>query len=134
MKSIVWSLRVLSWVLSAAADALSKSSDNPLLRVVAGAASLAGHLIEGGLLGHDLVQRRIVKLLITYHGFSYCRANAIYQLFDIAGSTLLQGLLEPGDVQVCFETLDACRAGIVGFDARRLDVRATPASMHQTII
>jgi hypothetical protein len=70
------------------------------------AASFVGHLIECGLLSHDLVRRHLVKPLITHHGYDHCRARAIYELFVVPGNALLQGLLEPGDVQVCFERLD----------------------------
>ena len=97
------------------------------------AASFVGHLIECGLLGHDLVRQHLVKPLITHHyadGKSACkfvRANAIYQLFIAAGNTLLQGPLEPEDVRVCFETLDTqfyySIGGLAGFDAARLNVR-----------
>jgi hypothetical protein len=87
------------------------------------AASFVGHLIECGLLGHDLVRRHLIKPLIAHHGYDNSRAAAIYHLFVIAGNTLLQGLLDPGDIQVCFKTLDACRTGIVGFDAAKLNVR-----------
>jgi hypothetical protein len=87
------------------------------------AASFVGHLIECGLLSHDLVRRHLIKPLIAHHGYDNNRTNAIYQLFIIAGNTLLQGLLEPGDVKVCFMTLDACRTGIEGFNAAKLNVR-----------
>jgi hypothetical protein len=87
------------------------------------AASFVGHLIECGLLGHDLVRRHLIKPLIAHHGYDNSRATAIYHLFVVAGNTLLQGLLEPGDVQVCFETLEACRGGIGGFNAAKLNVR-----------
>jgi hypothetical protein len=92
------------------------------------AASFVGHLIECGLLGHDLVRRHLIKPLIAHHGYDNSRAGAIYQLFVAAGNTLLQGLLEPGDVQVCFETLDACRTGIVGCNAAGLNVRCDSRS------
>jgi hypothetical protein len=74
-----------------------------------------GHLIESGLLSHELVRRHLVKPLIVHFYFDHnnarnsgeaVRANAIYSLFIAAGGTLLQGLLKPEDVQVCFEILE----------------------------
>jgi hypothetical protein len=106
---------VLRWFAIAAAEDLSTysySGSSVAGGVAPGgwcgfacAASFVGHLIEYGLIGHDLVQRHLVKPLITHRGFDHCRARAIYELFVTAGNTLLQGLLEPGDVQVCFERL-----------------------------
>jgi len=104
------------------------------------AASFVGHLIESGLLGHDLVRRHLVKPLIAHHYTDdngpgkAVRANAIYQLLIAAGNTLLQGVLEPGDVQVCFKTLDGQTAigGIAGLDVARLNVRcdSRPDALH----
>ena len=76
------------------------------------AASLVGHLIENGMLGHELVRRHLVKPLTAHHHGGHgdtnvFRASAIYQLFIAAGNTLLRGLLEPEDVKACFETLNA---------------------------
>ena len=87
------------------------------------AASFVGHLIECGLLDHDLVRRHIIKPLITHLGYNNSRAEAIYNLFVVAGNTLLQGLLEPGDVQVCFETLGTYCARTGGPEAAKLNVR-----------
>ena len=58
------------------------------------------------------------------------RAGAIYQLFIVAGNTLLRGLLEPEDVQVCFETLNAqiSFGGIAGLNARKLQIRCATHS------
>jgi len=100
------------------------------------AASFVGHLIECGLLDHDLVRRHLVKPLIAHHYVDEnnpaktVRANAIYRLFIAAGNTLLQGVLEPGDVQVCFRTLDSqiTLGNIVGLDAARLNVRRDSCS------
>jgi len=75
------------------------------------AAGFVGHLIECGLLSRELVQRHIIKPLTNHYynqdnfGKQAIKANAIYMLFVAAGNTLLQGLLEPEDVQVCFEKL-----------------------------
>ncbi|KAF9649375.1 hypothetical protein BDM02DRAFT_3230627 [Thelephora ganbajun] len=57
--------------------------------------------------------------------------EAIYQLFITAGNTLLQGLLEPEDVWICFERLDApIPLGVIGgldrlysLDAEKLNHR-----------
>jgi len=82
------------------------------------AASFVGHLIECGLLDHDLVRSHLIKPLIAHDyastdgvGRSF-RALAIYQLFAAARDTLLQGLLEPEDVGACFKTLDKISPGI----------------------
>ena len=85
------------------------------------AASFVGYLVEWGLLSHKLVQRHLVKPLTAHHDKSNHRANAICQLFLAAGSTLLRGLLEPEDVQVCFDTLDA--GNVAGLNAAKLKVR-----------
>jgi len=76
------------------------------------AASFTGHLIERGLPDHDLVRRHLVKPLIAHHyvnaddvGRSF-RAMAIYYLFVAAKDTLLQGLLEPEDIEACFKAMD----------------------------
>jgi hypothetical protein len=140
-----FSIHILRWFAIAAADNFSSSDFSPSDRyfsssqhwkfVTSGgsigflrAASFVGHLIECSLLNHGLVRRHLIKPLIAHHGYNIHRARAIYQLFVISGKTLLQGLLEPGDVQVCFETLvtSASRAGIRGYDAARLDVRCDP--------
>jgi len=95
-----------------------------------------GHLIEYDLLNHELVRRHLVKSLIAHHYTDRdtlaeaARARVIYQLFSVVGKTLLQGLLEPEDVRVCFEILDAQRSrpeGIVKLDETKLEVQcATP--------
>jgi len=95
------------------------------------AASLVGHLIECGVLDHELVRQYLIKPLIAHHytdngiAHKYFRAGAIYQLFVAAGNTLLQGLLKTEDVQVCFETLDfeVPLQRVVGLDAGKLQVR-----------
>ena len=77
------------------------------------AASFVGCLIELGLLSHELVRRFLVKPLIAHHytenneKYKSVRTMAIYQLFVTAGNMLLQGLLEPGDVQACFKMFEA---------------------------
>jgi hypothetical protein len=87
------------------------------------AASFVGHLIECGLLDHDIVRRHLIKPLTAHHDYNNSRAEAIYNLFVVAGNTLLQGLLEPGDVQVCFETLGTYCGGTGGPEAAKLNVR-----------
>jgi hypothetical protein len=97
------------------------------------AASFVGHLIERGLVGRELARRYLFKPLTTYYydkdNFSKqsIRANALYKLFT-AGNALLQGLLEPEDVQVCFEKLETWTTlgeinGLELLDAARLNVR-----------
>ena len=95
------------------------------------AASFVGHLIECGLLSRELVRQHLIKPLTDhYYGHTKnfqwhtVRANAIYQLFMAAGSTLFQGLFEAEDIWVCFETLDIqSKAGkIEGYDAARVKV------------
>ena len=93
------------------------------------AASFIGHLINWGLLNHELVQRHLIKPLLTTCSIDFvpgdiykpARANAIYRLFIAAGNSLM-GFLEPEDVQACFEILDSKAQGIVGFNAARLKV------------
>ena len=102
---------VLRWFAVAGAEDLPTCSNDPSVTNggwsgFARAASFVGHLIECGLLSHDLVRRHLIKPLITHHRYDHYRARAIYELFVVAGNTLLRGLLEPGDVQVCFERLD----------------------------
>jgi len=98
-----------------------------------GAASFVGYLIEWGLLSDELVRRHLVKPLIAHHytnpsdhGKSI-RVMAIYRLFVAAGDTLLQGLLEPEDVQACFTTMDAgvFIKGIEGPDAAKLKAQCS---------
>lgn len=76
------------------------------------AASFVGHLIKCDLICHELVRRYIFKPVLTqyYSAENWSKqatgANAIYQLFAATGNTLLQGLLEPQDVQACFGRLE----------------------------
>ena len=96
------------------------------------AASFIGHLIECGMLDHDLVRRHLVKPLIAHYPTNLDdttnRVNAIYQLFITAGNTLLRGLLEPEDAQVCFETLDAQMRNIREFNRGKLQVQCVAHS------
>jgi len=95
------------------------------------AASFVGHLIECGLLSHELVRQHLVKPLTDHYcgntediGWHPVRGNAIYQLFIAAGNTLFQGVFEAEDAWVCFETLEVqSRArNITGYDATRVKV------------
>jgi len=77
------------------------------------AASLVGQLAKCGMFDDELV-RHLVKSLISHHHadgdnvqFKSFRAGVIYQFLVAVGGALLQGLLEPEDVRVCFETLDS---------------------------
>ena len=106
-------------------------------------ASFIGHLISSGLLDHDLVRWHLVKPLIAHHYTNgnddggAVRANAIYELFVTAGNTLLRGLFEPEDVQVCFGILNAQipLRGIQGLDAGKSQVRCVTHSdrLHRNL-
>ena len=96
------------------------------------AASFVGCLIEFGLLDRELVQRHLTKPLTNHPDNDHhvqsngaLRANVIYELFTAAGDTLLQGLLEPADVQACFDALDTWSRRGVTFNAERLKVQQT---------
>ena len=96
------------------------------------AASFIGHLIERGLLNHELVRRHLIKPLTNHVDTNDVadtpggtRAKAIYQLFLAAGNTLLQGTLEPDDVQVCFDKLDCRNPRHMEFDEEKLEVQCT---------
>jgi len=135
-------LYVLRWFAAASAENLSGQSRESWYpcdgsRVAAwggggfiGAASFVGYLIEWGLLGHELVRRHLVKPLIAHRygdrddAQKSVRVMAIYQLFVAARSSLLQGLLEPEDVQACFKILETKISldGIVRPDVAKLNV------------
>lgn len=96
--------RILRWFAVAQAQDTSRIR-TPLLRNDPGflrAASLVGHLIEQGLLSHELVRRHLVKPLIN-HDYSYhdnlnsrnaaeSRTLAIDRLFT-AGNSLLRDIV-----------------------------------------
>ena len=95
-----------------------------------GAAWLVGRLIERDLFSHELVRRHLVKPLISHHYTDRddlersVRVMAIYQLFNSAKKPLLQGLLDPEDVQACFKALDTKISPKVGStDPAKLKVR-----------
>ena len=110
--------RVLRWFAAAAAENLvpwdGSSRGDVARRRGHGfiyAASFVGHLIACGLFDHDLVRRHLIKPLITHQYATpddvgrFFRAMAIYHV--TARDTLLQGFLEPEDVEACFKTFDA---------------------------
>jgi len=124
--------RILRWFAMASVENLGANNYPGLVASCGGygfirAASFVGYLIEGGLLGPELVKRHLVKPLTAHHytnqdnGPKFVRATAIYQLFIAAGNTLLCGLLKHEDVQACFETLNT--SNILGIDAGKLKVR-----------
>ena len=124
---------VLRWFAIALTEDLWWSSESSLsIRGAPGlisAASFIGHLIDRRLFSHELVRRHLTKSLTSHHDSSdhanspgATRADAIYQLFIAAGHTLLQGLLEPGDVQACFDILQAWSKRKIGIDAVKLKV------------
>lgn len=130
-------LRVLRWFAAASADnfnmddrsgSVPSGGGNGFIR----AATFVGGLAKRGLLSREHVQWHVIKPLTLYNKERTIldptiRANAIYKVFVTAGDTLLRGLLEPRDVQVCFEILDAqissSSSGIVGFDQARFNVQ-----------
>ena len=143
-------LRVLRLFAAASAEDLASWNQYATYKVArwggegfVRAASFVGHLIECGVLGRELVRRYLVKPLIAHHYANHCgtheyfRASAICQLFIAAGSTLLKGLLEPEDVQVCFETLnfEIPHGRVAGLDAVILRVRlgTRPDASHHNL-
>ena len=133
-------LHILRWFAVASTDKFGAEWRDGLVSKGGGpgfirAASFVGHLIECGLLGRELVRRHLPKPLTTHrynnNGDAMnqaIRANAIYNLFTIAGNTLLQGLLEPEDVLACFKKMAARIplgeiSGVDTIDAGRFTVR-----------
>ena len=117
--------RVLRWFAAASAEGLSATIsvdqygyERPGVAVGGGegfirAASFVGSLIEGNLLSQELVRQNLAKPLIFHHYTDpyddvekSIMAKAIYELFVAARDTLLQGFLDPEDVQACFEALN----------------------------
>lgn len=136
--------RVLRWFTVALADSFGMQSyySGSIPLTGAGgficAASFVGHLIERDLLSRELVRQYLRTLAPGYNSNQWngvcngvdpvARASAIYQLFTTAGNALLQGLLEPEDVQACFDVLNTHSHGIVGpgsvkIVSPKLDVR-----------
>jgi hypothetical protein len=121
---------VLRWFAIASAEDLDGgcNAGSGFIR----AASFVGYLIEWGLLSHELVRCHLIKPLISHRDNDAnllspgaVRAVAIYVLFAAAGNTLLQGLLKPDDVQVCFHKLSLRPLPPMGFDAAKLKVWRT---------
>jgi len=131
--------RVLRWFAAAAAENLvpwDGLSYEDVARYRGNgftyAASFVGHLTECGILDHDLVRKHLIKPLITHRCTApndvgrFFRSMAIYQIFVAARDTLLQGFLEPEDVEACFKTFGANPPPYVaGPDAAKLNVRST---------
>ena len=99
------------------------------------AASLVGQLIKYDMLDGEFVPQHLVKSLISHHYTDpddvskSPRAGAIYQLLIAVGDTLLQGILKPEDVRVCFEILDSeIPHRKVALDAGKLQVRCAARS------
>ena len=131
---------VLRWFAAASAENLSVdggSVSSYKIAVNGGqgfirAASCVGYLVEWGLLSNELVQRHLVKPLVAHQYYEggrddvqrSIRAMAIFHLLAAARNSLLQGLLDPEDVQACFKTLDAKIAlnEIAGPDSTKLNV------------
>ena len=108
---------VLRWFSIASAEDVWRNWEEGLVSKRGGpgfmhSASFVGHLIERGLIRPELVRRHIFKPLTAHyyseknHRRQAIRAHAIHNLFATAGNTLLQGLLEPEEVQDCFKRLD----------------------------
>ena len=130
---------ILRWFAVASAEDLLADSSKALVSKGGGygflrAASFVGLLIRHDLLSRELVRRHLSKPLTTHHynddnvAKQAVRAKAIYNLFTLAEYTLLQGFLEPEDVQVCFEILETGISlveaeGLRAFDAERLNVQ-----------
>ena len=125
--------RAFWWFVVASAEDLSMDWNPGVVASRGGygfiqGASFIGHLIERGLLNSELVRRHLVKSLIAHHYGTrgtpeeIVRANAIYRLFNAAGNTLPQGLLDPEDVRVCFERVDTQRSRPEGIILLKLKV------------
>jgi hypothetical protein len=126
---------VFRWFMIGSVEDLWAHSTSSVISIGGGpgfmrAASFVGHLIERGLLDQESVQRHLIKSLTNHYddcerqdSAEAVRANAIYQLFVAAGNTLLQGLLSPEDVQVCFGILDTRFEWIIGFESAKIQVQ-----------
>ena len=128
--------RVFWWFVAASVEDLGMNRYNASVTVggeygFMEAALFVGHLIQCGLLNHDLVRLHLIKPLTTHYypnpktPAGTVRANAVCQLFAVAGSTLVQGPLEPEDVRVCFEILGTQSSrpgGIKYLSAAKLEV------------
>ena len=110
------STRLFWWFAAASAGAFATNLHTTTVTKNGGrsfveAARSVGYLIRCDLLDHELVRLHLIKPLTTYYyprletSAETIRAKAIYRLFNVTGNTLVQGLLEPGDAQVCFEIL-----------------------------
>ena len=128
--------RVFRWFAAASTEDLGMNKYDGMVTRGGGygfieLVSFVGHLVERSLLDHDLVRLHLIKPL-TRHQYSRpgtpaetVRVKAIHRLFVATGSTLVQGLLEPEDVRICFEILgtQSSRPGeIEGLSAAKLKV------------
>lgn len=109
--------RVFWWFAAASAEDLAMAWQKDTVAGGGGcgfveAASFIGHLIEYDMLDHKLVRQHLVKPLTTHHYSQpgapeeLVRVYAVGRLFVAAGTPLLQGLLEPEDVRLCFKMLE----------------------------
>ena len=124
---------VLRWFAIASTEDLGSNSrgriSNNGRSGFTSAASFVGHLIEWGLLSPDLVRRHLTKPLTNHPNENLSanspgtiRATAIYQLFVAAGNTLLQGFLDPDDVQDCFVKLITLSPQLTGSELAKVKV------------
>ena len=139
--------RLFRWFAAASADDIEmnqtpgNTAQNGGTGFVEGT-STVGLLIECQLLDHELVRLHLIKRLTHHYPYPpgsarTVRASAIYRLFAVAGNTLLRGLLELEDVQVCFEMLETQLSSSIqtdGLSTANLKVwRAIYASHRNTL-
>ena len=144
-----FSTRTFLWFAAASAEDLGMNNNYNMSSVARNGgwgfmetASFVGHLVDCDLLDHELVRLHLIKPL-TIHLYPQpggpeetVRANAICRLFVAAGSTLVQGLLGPEDVQTCFKILEThlpMHGTTAGLSSTNLEVqRAThPIAPHR---
>ena len=143
------STRIFWWFAAASAEDLAidnhEYSDSVARNGGRGfmeAASFVGHLIDRDLLDHELVRLHLIKPLTTHYCYYHWRAeetvriSAICRLFVATGSTLLQGLLDPEDVQACFQILETylpTNGTTEGLSSANLEVQcaARPIAPHR---
>lgn len=141
--------RVVLWFAAASAESLTMRAidQNRTYAVTVGAgedfiraASFVGYIVEWDLVSREFVRQNLVKPLISHYYYEEyeseriqrcIRTMAIHRLFVAAKNTLLQGYLEPRDVQVCFDYLDAriSLKGMMGPDPAEINVRCFPCLM-----
>jgi len=143
--------RIFRWFAAASVEDLGMNGNSGEVAIHGGhgfieAASFVGHLVGYGLLDHELVRQYLIKPLMTHHYLQHgrpeetVRVDAICRLFDAAGSTLVQGLLEPEDVRLCLrilETAQSSRPGGLGWlSATKLEVQCStyPDAPHRNLL